>query len=466
MCGREDMEHQWIYDRCREVQEAPNGFIDLWAREHYKSTVITFGKTLQDILGSHGDNPIHDKELTFGIFSHNRPTAVKFIAQLKHEMEGNRMLRSLFPDVLWESPGRDAPKWSVYAGLVVKRKRNAKEATLEGYGLVDGMPTGAHFDVLVYDDVVTVDVARSTDMMEKVTDATAMSYNLGARGGERRMIGTRYHYLDTYGAVMKRNTFTPRIHTATEDSTETGVPVLLTSEELATKRRDQGPYVFASQMLQDPQADSTQGFKEEWLRYYNDVRLDSLNLYFVVDPANEKKKRSDYTSMWCIGLGEDNNYYAVDMLRDRLSLTERARKLMQWHRKYRPIGVGYEEYGMQADIEHVETVMELEGYRFEITPLAGALGNNDRVRRLIPIFEQARMWLPVSKNYTDWEGTTKDMVEIFREEEYKPFPVGLHPDMLDSLSRILDDDMEANFPSRRQWAPIEYPDGEFPKWVV
>ena len=48
--GREDIERQWLFDRCKEVQEAPDGYIDLWAREHYKSTIITFGKTIQDIL--------------------------------------------------------------------------------------------------------------------------------------------------------------------------------------------------------------------------------------------------------------------------------------------------------------------------------------------------------------------------------------------------------------------------------
>ena len=85
---RKDCLHPWLYDRCREVQAAPNGRLDLWARDHYKSTVITFALTIQDILR----NP----EIKAVIFSHTRVQAKGFLRWIKNELDNNAELKIYF----------------------------------------------------------------------------------------------------------------------------------------------------------------------------------------------------------------------------------------------------------------------------------------------------------------------------------------------------------------------------------
>ncbi len=683
--GRDDARHDWLYDRCREVQENPDGRLDLWAREHYKSSAITFALTIQDIL----KNP----EITVGIFSHTRPIAKGFMSQIKLEFEGNDLLKSLFPDVLWANPRTESPRWSLDSGLIVKRKSNPKESTVEAYGLVDGQPTSKHFSLLVYDDVVTLESVSTPDMIAKVTNALEVSYNLGTMGGKRRFIGTRYHFADTYKTIMDRKTAVPRIHPATADGTESGEPVLLSREQLRIKRRDMGPYTFGCfvpdtpvlmadwsdkkigdvevgdlvvgytfgagersrmvrsrvlgkqvrpaevvrfefysgrviigtrdhkfwhgraergysilgdqyaelqaacsiyspedvvapncwesgylagifdgegcisgntlhisqsysinpgvceqieramdycglpfsvcepsnrkgmydyyltggrdtkikfarllknsgkrdrvvqsifdtgtrnigkgkrdrlkaivpmgmglvvnihtstgnyvaagfavkncQMLLNPVADKAQGFRLEWLKYWKPENFKSMNLYLLCDPASEKKKSSDYTAMAVVGLGSDQNLYVVDMVRDRLNLTERANMLIDLHRKYKPKAVGYEKYGKDSDIEHIETVQNLQSYRFSITPVGGNIKKEDRIRKLIPDCEQGRFYLPFSLNRKNYEGRTENLVKLFVDDEYIAFPVGLHDDMLDCISRIKAEELMAVYP--------------------
>ena len=452
-CKRTDMLNDFAYARCREVEAAPDGRLDLWAREHFKSSIITFGLTIQDIL--------KDPDVTFGLFSHTRPIAKAFLRQIMRELEENKTLKAAFPDVLWDDV-RQAPKWSEDDGIIVKRSSNPNEATVEAWGLVDGQPVSKHFKVLLYDDIVVQASVTTPEMIAKTMSRLEESYSLGVTpGGRRRFIGTRWAFSDAYRTLIDRGSAIPREHPGRIGGTEDGDSVYWPEETHREKRRDMGPYTYACQILLNPKADALQGFRRDWLKHYRKIsHVDRMNGYILCDAASSKKKGSDYTAMFVVGLNVDKRRYVLDIVRDRLNLKERGDRLFALHRKWSNLGlrmqqVRYERYGLMADVEHLNARMEQENYRFRIVEVAGVTSKHDRVKRLIPLFEQGEIYLPESLHYTNWEGVPVDLVRAFVEEEYLAFPVGLHDDMLDSLARMEEPDLRLLWPMEEK--PMELP---------
>lgn len=458
---RNDMRKQWLLDRCKEIQAKPNFCLDLWARSHYKSTIITFGLTIQDVL--------REPESTTGIFSHTRPIAKAFLDQIKRELESNAILKQLFPDVLYSDPNKQSPKWSSESGLVVKRKSNPKECTVEAWGVVEGQPISKHFNRIIYDDIVTAESVATPEMLAKTQDRWELSLNLIAEGGIYRYIGTRYAFNDLYKTIMERSIVESRIYTATVDGTYNGEPVLFSKEELEAKRDALGVYTFSCQMLMNPIADDRKKFRQEWLNYYechHDRLLmlakKQMNVYILVDPASGKKKTNDYSVFVALGCNIDRSIYLLDIVRDRLNLSERCTTLFELVDKWHPIVVGYEQYGMMADIQYIEEKQNELFFKFNIIPVGGPLSKIDRILRLVPYFQNNRIWLPVKKIVLNSEGKQEDIIKKFIEEEYLQFPSSTHDDILDSISRIFDinyvfplAEEEQNFvPTYKEYDPI------------
>lgn len=460
--NRKDAVHPWLYDRCREVERKPDGYLDLWARGHYKSTIITYAGAIQEIL----KNP----NITIGIFSHTRPIAKGFLKQIKREFEVNDFLRELFPDICYKNARQDSPQWSEDSGIIVKRKSNPKEATVEAWGLIDGQPISRHYDLRIYDDVVTRDSVNTPDQISKTTESLDLSQNLA--GGQNRewYIGTRYHYADTYRELIERGTMT-RVYPATRTGTPDGPPILLTNEEWEKKKSTMGQYVLACQMLQNPIAGSEQVFDPEWIRRV-EVRPKTLNIYILCDPAHSKKQTSDRTAIAVIGIDHAFNKYLLDGVCHRLNLKERWQTISKIRNKWlrqpgvQTVKVGYERYGKDSDIEHFKEMMRIDNNYFPIEELAwpreGPGSKKDRVQRLQPDFENWRFFLAPSHDGVtskqkkalergsaslivrpirnmDENKKVYDLVQRMIDNEYNLFPA-VHVDMMDAMSRIYDID--------------------------
>lgn len=504
---RRDIKHPWLFDRCREVQASPDGHLDLWARDHYKSSIITFGKTIQDIL--------IDPENTFGIFSHTRGIAKGFLGVIKREFEDNEPLKALYPNVLWGNPKKEAPKWSEDDGLIVKRKSNPKEATIEAWGLVDGQPTSKHFRTRIYDDVVTLESVATADQIRKTTQAWEMSDNLGTKDGVARYIGTRYKMADTYSEIIERGVVDVRLYPATDNGRLDGKPVFLSQVQWDDKKKKQRSTI-AAQHLQNPLSGEDQTFDVGWLLSY-EVRPRNLHIVILVDPSKGRTARSDRSAIAVIGLAPGGTKLLLDGYCHRMSLSDRWRAVRDLHKKWSRapgcsvMGVGYERYGMQTDDEYFRERMIIEKYTFGLVELNwvrdGGQSKNDRIERLEPDARLGRLRLPLpvyrtgigaaqwrlkidpetnecagleylpmrdlsaaqreamqrgerellarAIKRTDENGELYDVTVRFIEE-YTDHPYAQHDDFLDAVSRVYD--MEVVAPSNKPPAepPVAY----------
>lgn len=438
--------HPFLLARINEVQKKSHMTIDLWAREHWKSTILTFALTIFEFL--------RNKEERTCIFSHTRSLAKSHLRRIKQALESNELLLEANPDVFYRYPKSDAPKWSEDEGLYVKRFKTYNEASLEAWGLIDGMPTGKHYTRRIYDDIITEKSVNTPAQVQKATDMFRLSENLGARGGRKRVIGTRYSHRDTYEEIMKNHRWNVRTFPAEIDEKGKfkigGKPVYLTREELNNKFDEMGEYIYSAQMGQDPRARSNQQFVINYLRFWD--RPDQIpkrcNKYLIVDPASEKKKDSDSTTMQVWEVDSMRCYWLVDMVRDKLNLGQRwtkMRDLVMKHQITNP--VGYEKYGKDSDIEYFNMQMQEFGTFFTIEALKGNIPKWTRIMNLLPLLQKQRIILPRTLVYLDAEGKYRELVGEFIHDEYTIFPFSKHDDMLDCMARLLDPAMNIIFPT-------------------
>ena len=431
---REFMGCDWFFERCREIQEAPDGHLDLWSREHGKSLCITIGKTIQDILA----NP----EITIGIFSHTRPMAKSFLRVIQQEFETNELLKSWFPKVLWADPKKESPLWSLDGGIVVKRNGNPPEATVEAHGLVDGQPTGRHFELRVYDDVVTRDSVSTPEQIKKTNEALELSFNLGKIGGKMRMIGTRYAKGDTYEEFIKRGTVEPRIHSATDDGTLDGNPVFFPREIWEQKLRDMSPASIASQMMQNPRASDNMIFDTQDFQLWDaDKELPVFDaIYQSLDGAFSIKQTADFSCLMTFGvfkLADKSEYHVMilDCLLERMAYPDlRDECIRQYQNKFGANNKNIDAIIIEDKASGSALIPDLRRANINVIGYnPGGLDKIGRAHLASPFIRAGKLWIPESRKR---KGYPMSWLNVWHEQ-MSYFPNVDHDDGVDCFCQAI-----------------------------
>ena len=397
-----------------------------------------------------GRNP----QLSVIAASHTSELAERFGRRVRNGVD-DEQFKALFPMVTLAVDSTAAGRWGTNLG---------GEYTAVGVG---GSVTGRRGDLIVVDDPVrSREDADSERVRQKTWDWWTNDLLTRLKpGGRIVVIMTRWHEADLAGQLLEKEPQRWKViklpmiaGEADPLGREPGQRLWAEwfTEEMVLQAQSD-PRSWISLYQQEPRPAEGAEFKRSWISRYS-LAPKKMNRVILIDPAGDpqtakagtKRKRSDRTVMWVLGLSPDSNVYLLDGIIDRLSLTQRADKLFALHKKHKPMQVRYERYGMMGDIEHIRNEMEHRQYRFKITEVAGAVEKNARIRRLIPWFEAGRIWMPQALNYTDVLGADHELIQEFLDVEYATFPVGRFDDGMDCLARLAEPSLTLPWPDEQE----------------
>lgn len=456
--------HPFLMARCYEIQD--NLFTDmlyLWAREHWKTTLISFARSIWLFT--------LEPSYTIGCFSNNTRLSKAILRKIKYELETNEDLRRIWTDVFYMDPKKEREKkWSEDDGLFLRQTEGMYPA-FGAYGLIDSMPTGFHFRRKIYDDIVDINNVSTQLMVDKVEEAFRISDNLGnaTHGYVDDIIGTRYKYGDLYEKLKEelnyKESFIPSEVDASGEPLIGGIPVYMTRESLDSKLKKQKIYTYSAQMLQRPMASEDVKFKKENLKFYEEPS--EVAYYYLLcdpacDPRGRRSKEIDYTTMFLLGLTNRGTIEIIDMIWDKIGLLDKWEYLKYFNSRYNLMFIGYEEYGTSSDIDFFKIKMDEERIYLNIKKLKGnTVGDSKfaRIMRLQPEFETGKIVMPKTLVRVTKAHGAIDLISSFITE-YERYPNSKHDDILDCLSRICDPDVQRVFPplslEPEKVAPVKY----------
>lgn len=410
--------------------------LTLIPRGHFKSSIATVGRCIQWI--------INDQNTAIGLVSSDLKNAKKFLREIRTQCEQNEKLKGLFPEVFYQDPRREAPKWTEEE-IQVRRTKIRKEGTIKIFGLDEGIPTGDHYPKILVDDAVNADNVKTEDRLAKIEENSRLLLPLLEVPDQPiHWVGTRYHIRDYYAKLMDMGDIAVYYRQAVED----GKPIFssrFSYEVLEKTRIKVGTYIYNCQYMMEPMDPGSMRFKREWLRYaaHPVTTLNPGMVFFLtVDPASAQRKESDFTAMLVFGIDHLWNFYMVDGVHDKLNPGQLVDKVFELTMRWGIEIVGFETIAFQKTYKFwIERKMEEKNKHFVIVELKGhKTTKDDRIKGLQPIMEAGKFWLPprgqaityqrLWENPDDGQPQTVDIVDQFMVE-FDLYPDSTHDDLLD-----------------------------------
>jgi predicted phage terminase large subunit-like protein len=395
-------------------------------RSHLKTKLISVGYPTMKIC--------NNQKIRVLIYSATWQMAVDIHMNIQKNLQSNENILKIYGDLT-----KDAPVWSQdRTKLTANDKR---EPTITAAGINNNL-VGGHYDLIIMDDVVNRDNIATMDQIQKVITCYKDALDLLEPHGELIIIGTRWHDSDLYGWILDaRNNalenYLTMIMRAYEGNLMTGEdfdplwPAKFSQPALLSKLKEEGWAHFSSQYLNDPVPEEDAIFKRQWFHYYqqDDIKGSLLNKFLLIDPAISESKYADYTAMVVVGVDEWENFFILDIVRQRFSPHQMIEEIFRLREKWNVVDIAMEQVAFQRVLGY--TIREDQRFKrrpFHITELKPNERTKDqRIKGLQPLYENGKIF------------HNKQLANnIYLEDELVRFPRSTHDDIIDSFAYSLD----------------------------
>jgi predicted phage terminase large subunit-like protein len=406
----------------------------LTPRYTFKSCICTVGFALWELVKQPNSRIL--------IYSDANIKAEGFLSSLKSHIEGKVENSKFSRYFSWFD---EKQKWNQSQIEIRDRTTSFVEPSVDTGG-ENTSKVGMHYDLIIFDDIVSDKNITTKEQMDKIANCYKKALSLLRPGGKVLMVGTRWHFGDLYGRIIKETeingVFSIFIVDGEEDKkygsycfSNIGTNSL-TKRFLDQQKAQQGTYVYSCLYRNNPVDPETATFKHKDFAFYGDIKSEDLYITATCDPAGEGE---DFTAITVVGTDCNMDMHILEIVNKHLQLSETINEIIRLHYKYKFKMVGMETnfYRGQCIIELERKIAEarLENEKFQLfgvhefnaTAKRGE-GKYNRMLALQPYHERGALKFPgqsVELLDGDFATLAYQMIQ---------FPNSSHDDILDSLA--------------------------------
>lgn len=409
--------------------------IILMPRGHLKSSIVTIGWTIQQLLNNFDTTIL----LANAVWDNAR----SFLSEIKEYLTSKSFLPRIFGEFC-------SDKWTQDDVTVRQRTQANKTPTYATAG-ADKALTSQHYKIIVADDIINRQTIGTDDQRDKSRKFYSDMLDLLEPGGQLVIIGTRWHDGDLYGSLqeLEADKFDVYSRGATESGEIDGqviFPKKFSTQILKDLLKAKGSFEFNAQYFNRCISVETQHFRPP-VRYWSEIPEGSVHA-ITLDPAtSESKDACDAVVLdACIAPGNQLMVveYCAFQKKDPSLIMD---KIFEYFLKYLMKSKGEHKVGVEVNggqeiwIKLLEEEMRKRNVFFQLVPIRQHIDKFSRIIALQPRWESGNLLLK------------QGMVEL--EDQMSRFPVGKKVDILDALA-MQEQVMEPQFVRRdRVYYPRE-----------